>query len=99
MSVCVECVGVSQCQGVPETVLKISHVVAIKMPESDSGTDWLTHCRGQHLPSILRAAFLTATQTIRRPTHLPSISLPPLRAEAFHVPCAAASCVFVLGGK
>lgn len=72
MSVCVECVGVSQCQGV--AVLKISHVVAIKMPESDSGTDWLTHCRGQHLPSILRAAFLTATQTIRRPTHLPPAS-------------------------
>lgn len=30
-----ECVGVSQSQGVPETVVKISHVVAIKMPESD----------------------------------------------------------------
>lgn len=87
MSVCVECVGVSQCQGVAETVLKISHVVAIKMPESDSGTDWLTHWRGQHLPSILRAAFLTATQTIRRPTHLPSISLPPceLRHSMFHM--------------
>lgn len=92
---CVQCVGVSQSQGVADRVLKISHVVAIKMPESDSGTDWLTHWRGQHLPSNFTCCFFNGNPNYSEANSPPFyLSLPPV---SWSIPCSMC-CFFVFFG-
>lgn len=88
----------------PETVLKISHVVAIKMPESDCIGLWdrlADALSGSAFAFNFTCCFFNGNPNYSEANSPPFyLHSPPLRAEAFHVPCAAAaSCVFVFGGE
>lgn len=102
MSVCVECVGVSQCQGVAETVLKNSHVVAIKMPESDCIGLWdrlADALTGSAFAFNFTCCFFNGNPNYSEanspPFYLTPLSLCGLRHSMFHV---LLLCVFLFWG-